>query len=51
MNIVTNMNDTSAKYTKIIAKSHEYHDKSDSHQWQIDTNLTANPHEYGHKSE
>ena len=51
MNLVTNLNDTSAKYTQILANSHEYQDKSDNHEWQIDTKITANPHEYGDKSE
>ena len=48
MKIVTNLNDTGDKYLKIIANQH---DKSECHQRQIDTKITANPHEYGDKSE
>ena len=51
MNMVTNLNDSRAKYTKVIANPHEYHDKSDFHKWQLDTKITANPHEYGDKLE
>ena len=51
MNIGTNMNNTSDKYTQILANPQEYHDKSECHQQQIDMKLTAYPHEYCDKSE
>ena len=43
MKMVTNLNDTSAKYTKIIASPQD-----NSKQTQ---KVTANTHEYGDKSE
>ena len=45
MNLVTNLNDTGAKYTKIMANTHEYPDKPKIHRWQIHMKMIANKHE------